>query len=129
MCWWQRWALFAVLLFAGDALLLSSMAARRPALGPVVQMLGWAGLLAMAANAGIALFHAGVEQKWWQGITRCTAPPVAGDAGAMLADILAQPIVRCDAIPWSLFGVSMAGWNFIASVFLSGVALWLMLRR
>jgi disulfide bond formation protein DsbB len=129
MCWWQRWALFGVVLFAGDALLLGSMAGKRPALWPVVRLLGWTGLLALMANAGIALFHAGVEQKWWQGITRCTAPPVAGDAGAMLADILAQPIVRCDAIPWSLFGVSMAGWNFIVSLAIAGAALWLMLRR
>ena len=129
MCWWQRWALIAVLLFAGDALLLGMMAGKRPPLWPVARLLGWAGLLAMAANAGIALFHAGVEQKWWQGITRCTAPPVAGNADAMLADILAQPIVRCDAIPWSLFGISMAGWNFLMAITLSGAALWLMLRR
>ncbi len=129
MCWWQRWALFGVLLFAGDALLLGAMARTRPALAFPVRMLGWLGLAAMATNAGIALFHAGVEQKWWQGLTRCTAPPVAGDAGSMLADILAQPLVRCDAIPWQLFGVSMAGWNFLISLVLAGAALWLMLRR
>jgi disulfide bond formation protein DsbB len=129
MCWWQRWALFGVAFMALDAALMGLLSARHPALAPVGRALGWAALLALLANACIALFHAGVEQKWWQGITRCTAPPVAGDAGAMLADILAQPIVRCDAIPWSLFGVSMAGWNFIASLLIAGAALWLMLRR
>jgi disulfide bond formation protein DsbB len=129
MCWWQRWALMGVVLFAGDAVLLGAMAGRRPALWPVVRLLGWAGLLALLANAGIALFHAGVEQKWWQGLTRCTAPPTAGSADAMLADILAQPLVRCDAIPWQMFGVSMAGWNFLLSLSLAGAALWLMLRR
>ncbi|WP_164155499.1 disulfide bond formation protein B, partial [Sandarakinorhabdus rubra] len=99
------------------------------ALATVARATGWAALAAMATNAGIALFHAGVEQKWWQGLTRCTAPPAAGSADAMLADILAQPLVRCDAIPWSLFGVSMAGWNFLISLSFAGAALWLMLRR
>ena len=129
MCWWQRWALFAVLFFAADALLLGQVAARSPTLVPVARINAWLALLAMTSNAGIAMFHAGVEQKWWQGLTRCTAPPVAGDARAMLADILAQPIVRCDAIPWQLFGISMAGWNFLVSLTLAGAALWLMLRR
>ena len=129
MCWWQRWALFGVAFFALDALVLGHAAGRAPALAPVARGAGWAALLAMLANAGIALFHAGVEQKWWQGLTRCTAPPVAGGTDAMLADIMAQPLVRCDAIPWSLFGVSMAGWNFLIATTLAGAALWLMLRR
>jgi disulfide bond formation protein DsbB len=114
MCWWQRWALMATAGLAALALLL-----------PPLRLLALAGLL---GNAGIALFHAGVEQKWWQGITRCTAPPVAGDAKAMLSDLLSQPLVRCDAIPWQMFGISMAGWNFITSLLLAGVATWLMLK-
>jgi disulfide bond formation protein DsbB len=129
MCWWQRWALFGVAILALDGVLMGALSARKPVLAPVGRAAGWAALAALAANAGIALFHAGVEQKWWQGITRCTAPPVAGDANAMLADILAQPLTRCDAIPWQMFGISMAGWNFLVSLALAGGALWLMLRR
>ena len=33
------------------------------------------------------------------------------------------PVVRCDEVAWSLFGISMAGWNAILSAGLS--ALWL----
>lgn len=128
MCWWQRWALLAVAFLAFDALLLGQLGTRQPLLGLVARLSGWMALLAMIGNAGIALFHAGVEQKWWQGLTRCTAPPLAGDTKSMLADILAQPLVRCDAIPWQMFGISMAGWNFLISLCLSGVAAWLMLR-
>ena len=29
-------------------------------------------------------------------------------------------MVRCDAIVWSLFGISMAGWNAILSAILAG---------
>jgi disulfide bond formation protein DsbB len=128
MCWWQRWALMATAFFAADALLLRAVARRQPAMAPVVTATGWVAILGLASNAGIALFHAGVEQKWWQGLTRCTAPPVAGDVKSMMADILAQPLVRCDAIPWQMFGISMAGWNFIVSLMLVGAATWLMLK-
>jgi disulfide bond formation protein DsbB len=118
----------ATAFFAADALLLGMVARRQPAMAPAVTATAWVAILGLASNAGIALFHAGVEQKWWQGLTRCTAPPVAGDAKSMMADILAQPLVRCDAIPWQMFGISMAGWNFIVSLILVGAATWLMLK-
>ncbi len=128
MCWWQRWALMGTAFLALDALVLGAIADRQPKLAVPARLAGVLAVLALLGNAGIALFHAGVEQKWWQGITRCTAPPTAGDARSMLADILAQPIVRCDAIPWQMFGISMAGWNFVVSLTLAGVAAWLMLK-
>ncbi|MEN9932688.1 MAG: hypothetical protein RIS17_1261 [Pseudomonadota bacterium] len=117
MCWWQRWALMATAALAGLALLVK----RRP--------VAWLAIAALAGNGAIAAFHAGVEQKWWQGLTRCTAPPLAGDAKSMMADILAQPLVRCDAIPWQMFGISMAGWNFLVTLMIVGTATWLMLKR
>jgi disulfide bond formation protein DsbB len=69
------------------------------------------------ASAGIAGFHVGVEQHWWEGLEACGAGGV--DAGANFDDlkaaILAAPLVRCDEVPWSLFGISLAGYNFLAS--------------
>ena len=113
MCLWQRWALAAAL---------------------VLVLLGWASgharaLLALAALAilcggGIAIFHVGVEQHWWQGITKCAASLSSGSATDIMEQILAQPLVRCDAIPWSLFGISMAGWNAMVSILIGGTALW-----
>ena len=113
MCLWQRWALAAALALA---------------------LLGWAtghlrAVLALAAlvvltGAGIAVFHVGVEQHWWQGITKCAATLSSGSNVDVMAQILAQPLVRCDAIPWSLFGISMAGWNAMVSILIGGTALW-----
>jgi disulfide bond formation protein DsbB len=31
------------------------------------------------------------------------------------AALLATPVVRCDEVPWSFLGLSMAGYNFIFS--------------
>jgi disulfide bond formation protein DsbB len=104
MCFWQRWAHLGVLAAAGLALLTGA----RP--------LGWLAVLAMLGAAGLGLFHAGVEQDWWEGVTACTAPVSAGmSREAMLDSLLAAPLVRCDEIPWSLLGVSMAGWNALIS--------------
>jgi disulfide bond formation protein DsbB len=104
MCYWQRWAHLAVLGLSALALLLGNRA------------LAWLAVLAMLVSAGLGLFHAGVEQKWWEGITACTAPISAGMSSAdMLDSLMNAPLVRCDSIPWSFLGVSMAGWNALIS--------------
>jgi disulfide bond formation protein DsbB len=104
MCYWQRYAHLAVLAVSGLAFVSGNRA------------LGWLAVLAMVAAAGLGLFHAGVEQKWWEGITACTAPVSAGMSSADMLDALMNaPLTRCDEIPWSLFGVSMAGWNALVS--------------
>jgi disulfide bond formation protein DsbB len=104
MCHWQRWAHLGVLAVAGLGWVTGNRA------------LGWLGVLAMLGAAGLGLFHAGVELKWWPGVTACTSPVAAGmSTEAMLDSLMKAPLVRCDEIPWSLFGLSMAGWNTLVS--------------
>ena len=70
----------------------------------------------LAANAALAGYHVGVEQKWWEGPASCSAAVAAGTSFEDLkAQLLAAPIVRCDEVPWSLFGISMAGYNVLLS--------------
>lgn len=116
MCWWQRYALMAT---AGLAAL--SLATRSRGLAA-------ASIAALLVNAGIAVFHAGVEQHWWQGITACAAPMVTGTTAEVIGAMMAQPLVRCDAIAWSLLGVSMAGWNVLVSLAIGGLASWRLTR-
>jgi disulfide bond formation protein DsbB len=113
MCLWQRWALVAAI---GLALLGWMLRHNRAVLALAA--------VAVQTGAGIALFHAGVEQHWWKGITECAAPMLSGSSADIMGQIMAQPLVRCDAIPWSLFGISMAGWNALISGLIGGVALW-----
>lgn len=100
MCWWQRYPHFAAL---GFALASYVMVPHRV----------WAALagLAIITSGLIGGFHAGVEYGWWEGITSCAAPPSAVD----VLNVSAEPIVRCDAAAWDLFGISLAGWNFLIS--------------
>ena len=107
MCWWQRYPHFAALGFA----LLSFVIA------PPRVWIALAGL-AVITSGLIGGFHAGVEYHWWEGITACAQTGSAMDA----LDIGSAPVVRCDAAPWSLLGISLAGWNFLISV-LGGIAI------
>lgn len=117
MCWWQRYGHFAALAIAVGANLMPRQT--------------WpTGLAAIAiALAGlIGLFHAGVEYHWWQGLTACSAPATAG-GGDPLEAIMNAPLVRCDVAPWSLWGVSLAGWNFLFSLAAAIAIGFLLLRR
>ena len=102
MCWWQRYPHFAALALAGLAFLAAP--ARL-----------WTGLAALAilVSAGIGAFHAGVEYKWWPGITSC-ARIVPSDPGASpLEAIMNTPMISCDEPQWALLGISLAGLNFL----------------
>lgn len=69
-------------------------------------------------NAGLGVYHAGVEWKWWAGPNTCTAALPSLSSGSGLD--LSQPVIRCDAAPWTLAGLSFAGWNAVLS---AGLAL------
>ncbi|WP_294355308.1 disulfide bond formation protein B [uncultured Sphingomonas sp.] len=123
MCHWQRWPHYGALVLA----VLSFVAGGARTKATLV-----AGAAALIAISGlIGVFHAGVEYHWWQGITACTMT-ISGagrSTDAMLKDLLAAPIVRCDAAQWTLFGVSLAGWNAAVSLVGAGVIGWLLRRR
>jgi disulfide bond formation protein DsbB len=108
MCHWQRWPHYAAVAVAA----LAFAPLPRP-----VQMLFvlFAGVL-IAVSGAIGVFHAGVEYHWWQGITACTAPIGHGDAMDILNQALRRPLVRCDVPQWTLFGISLAGFNAILSL-------------
>ena len=101
MCWWQRYPHAAALVLAGAAFVLRSAALVRLA------------ALAILVSGAIGGFHAGVEYGWWDGLTRCATNAATG--GDPLEAIMNAPVIRCDFAPWSLLGISLAGWNFLIS--------------
>jgi disulfide bond formation protein DsbB len=115
LCVWQRWPHVA-----GVALGLAGYALAPSRAGRLAALLA---ALALAGGAGLAFYHVGVEQRWWQGPATCAG---AGDIGALspaelLQQIMAAPLVRCDEVAWSLAGLSMAGWNGVVSLALAGL--------
>lgn len=113
LCYWQRYP-FWIAIPAGVG------AVAVPALRPY--LLALAGV-ALAVGAGIAAFHVGVEQQWWQGTQACGARAPSGSIEELRARLLAAPVVRCDAPQWTLFGATMAGYNLLLSGGLAVVAL------
>ena len=88
------------------------------------------GALAFLCVAGIAFYHVGVEQLWWLGTAECHAPSLDLDASieSLRQQLLNTKFVPCDEVAWSLFGISMAGYNFFAALGFAGASLWAGLR-
>lgn len=115
MCWWQRYPHFVAIALALVALL-------RPP-GRIFVALA---ALAILVSGMIGFYHAGVEYGWFKGFTACTSEVVLG--GDALEAIMNAPMVRCDQVQWELFGISLAGYNFLIST-AAALAIAVLLRR
>jgi disulfide bond formation protein DsbB len=79
----------------------------------------------MLWNSGLAVYHAGVEWKWWPGPQDCSgAIEGFGSAGDMLKNLERVNVVRCDEAAWRFLGLSLAGYNVLISFGLALVAIW-----
>lgn len=83
--------------------------------------------LAFLVNSGIAVYHVGVEQKWWH--SSC-APSEEGPIDVTnLAAMMSKPVeARCDEPAWSFHGITMAAMNIPFSAGLGLVTLVLLWR-
>ena len=113
MCLWQRWPHVAALAIGLIAW----------ALGNDRRIVAVAAVCVLVTG-GLGAFHAGVEYHWWAGPQACTAPAFGG-GGSFITAALSSPMIRCDAAAWTLFGISMAGYNALISTLIGGGALWL----
>lgn len=111
LCIYQRWP-YAIVIALGAMAFAADLGGKRGARDALILVSG----LAFAVGGTVAIYHVGVEQDWWQGPTTCTAGSTAGLSLDELRErILNTPVVRCDDIPWSLLGISMAGYNALLS--------------
>src|SRR5690348_2456243 len=109
LCLAQRWPWEAALVVSLVAFIVRS----RAALPWVALALG----AVFAAGGALAFYHVGVEQHWFAGPSACTAPAVgAMTLEEMKRQIIGTAPVMCDKVQWALFGVSLAGWNLVASL-------------
>jgi len=78
--------------------------------------------LIMLGGAALALYHAGVEWKWWEGPQDCSGPLNPLGSRGLLDQLQDIRIVRCDEAPWRFLGLSLAGYNVLISLALALVA-------
>jgi disulfide bond formation protein DsbB len=121
LCLEQRYAYYfaiplAVMVMLGDQV----GASRKVLLAALVAI-----ALGMAWNAGLGVYHAGVEWKWWAGPQECSgALEDLGSAGGLLNKLQSISVVRCDDAAWRFLGLSLAGYNALISLALAAVAAW-----
>lgn len=125
LCWWQRYVYMAAIPVALFTLALDRPGRPTATWPPKAwtQALLAALALLFLAGALLAGYHVGVEQKWWAGPATCSAAPLAGNFDQLFHSLMQAPITRCDDIAWSLFGISMAGYNGLLSLALAGLSL------
>ena len=118
LCLWQRWPHAAAILIG--LLILSGLP----------RALCWLGALATSTTAGIGIYHAGVEWRWWPGPTSCSGggTDLGGMSGTDLLSLdTPAGVIMCDEIVWQFLGLSMAGWNAVIAIGLT--TLWIAAAR
>ena len=115
LCLLQRWPWAAAIVIS----LIAIIAGKRA-------VLSWVALLlaaVFAVGSALAFYHVGVEKQWFAGPNACIGAATAADTvEALKARILGQMPVRCDEPAWSLWGISLAGWNLLASLVMGSLS-------
>jgi disulfide bond formation protein DsbB len=121
LCLEQRYAYYVAIPLAAMVMLGVSVNSSRK-----VFVLAFAAIaLAMLWNAGLGVYHSGIEWKWWDGPQDCSGQVNSlGTAGSLLERMQQERVVRCDEAAWRFLGLSLAGYNVLISLVLAAVAAW-----
>jgi disulfide bond formation protein DsbB len=87
----------------------------KPTLAPwMVLLIG----LVLLGSAAMGMYHVAVEQHWV--VAQCDTRIDPNDIRPMnWGEGESFEVPKCDEIAWSLWGISMAGWNAIASLLMA----------
>jgi len=72
--------------------------------------------LCVLAGAGVAGYHVGVEYGYWAGPASCSGTTLPTSLEGLSTLLTEAPPPRCDEVPWSLFGLSMAAYNALIAL-------------
>jgi disulfide bond formation protein DsbB len=115
LCLKERWPWAAAIAISSVA---TAAGNRRP-LPRVALLLA----VVFATGSALAFYHVGVERHWFPGPSACTAPSGAADTiAALRQQLLHEAPVRCDQPAWEIWGISLAGWNLVASLAMAGIS-------
>ena len=119
LCLEQRYAYYAGVPVLFAALVVLSAGHRRTA-----ALLFALVALAFLANAGLGVYHAGAEWRFWPGPDSCAgAQEITTTAGGLLDVLPNTNVIRCDEAAWRFAGISLAGWNVVVSIAVAALSL------
>ncbi len=118
LCLVQRWPYYIALPVVAVVLL----GWKQIPAGVRIALTGFA-VLVFTVSVGLGIYHAGVEYGFWMGPAACSGP---GDAISFtdLSAINSVEVIPCDEVQWQLFGISLAGFNALASAFVAFMLGW-----
>ena len=120
LCLEQRIAYYVAIPLAAMVMLGMSVGSSRK----VMTLAFVAIAVAMLWNAGLGAYHAGIEWKFWPGPDTCgAAQALPTSASDLLSGLHETRVVRCDEAAWTFAGLSMAGWNVVASLIIFALAI------
>lgn len=90
--------------------------------GPGRRGILWLTGLILLGGAALGGYHVGVEQGYFQPPSACSAQEIPGSLDQLKALLETTVAPRCDQIPWQKFGISLAGYNAIASFLMAAAA-------
>ncbi|MCU0894909.1 MAG: disulfide bond formation protein B [Rhodospirillales bacterium] len=79
--------------------------------------------LVFTVGAALAVYHVGVEEHWWASVAACGGELSSGAEVGDLRELSAADLKPCDRVDWRLFGLSLAGYNVVASAILAGIGI------
>ena len=121
LCLEQRYAYYFAVPLAAMVALGDQVGAKRKVLIAALAAIA----LAMLWNAGLGVYHSGIEWKLWAGPQECSgALDDLGSAGGLMDKLKSISVVRCDDAAWRFLGLSLAGYNALISLALAAVAAW-----
>ena len=115
MCHWQRWPHIAAAI-TGIALV--------PILRDSTRILAWLVVALITVSGLIGAYQAGLQWGLLPGPQGCTVAHAY-----VLGSGAPAPEVSCNVVTWSLFGLSLAGYNALLSFLIAGTGAVLLSRK
>ncbi len=116
LCMYQRYITMGVTVLAGLGAFILPGNIR-------TQILVICGAL-LLMEAGVAFYQVGIEEHWFKLPYICTGKLASAETiEGLHAQLMGISPVACDQVSFRLFGVSLAGYNFLLSVLLATLCL------
>ena len=121
LCITQRWFHGAIIAYSFIIILI----VKKTLISKKLLILGGAILWLSSSLAG--LYHFGIEMNFWTGPDGCSSN--IDFSKDTLTYLLEKSPIKCDEVMFEIFGLSLAGWNALASLFIFLIAITLILNK
>ena len=121
LCITQRWVHGAIITYS----LIMIFILNKISISKKILLLGGGILWLLSSVAG--LYHFGIEMSFWSGPEGCSSN--IDFSKDTLTYLLNKSPIKCDEVMFEMFGLSLAGWNALASLSIFSLVSILLLNK